>query len=101
MRMRMAASTAGEGASRGSLVRRRELRVLGQEAVARVDRVCARLAGGADVLARLEVAPDLDGLVGGAGMQRAAVVRSHDGDGRDPELPAGAEYAQRDLAAIR
>jgi hypothetical protein len=34
-------------------------------------------------------------------VQRAAVVGRDDGDGADPELAAGAENAQRDLAAVR
>jgi hypothetical protein len=34
-------------------------------------------------------------------MQRAAVVGRDDGDGADAELAAGAEDAQRDLAAVR
>jgi hypothetical protein len=53
------------------------------------------------VLLRVEVSRDLDRLVGRARVQRAAVVGRDDGDGADPELAAGAEDAQRDLAAIR
>src|SRR5205085_4158701 len=78
-----------------------EVRALGEEAVAGVDRVRLRLAGRPQVLRGLEVARDLDGLVGRSGVQRTEVVRRDDGDGRDPELPAGAEDAQRDLATVR
>src|SRR6266545_3618590 len=78
-----------------------EVRVLCEEAVARVKRVGARLLRGSDVLLREEVARDLDGLVGGARVQRALVVGSDDCDGCDPELVTGPEHAQRDLAAVR
>jgi hypothetical protein len=65
-----------------------------------MDRIRARLLRRADVLLREEVAPDLDGRVSGARVQRALIVGSDDGDGRDPELAAGAEDAQGDLAAV-
>ena len=79
----------------------REVGVLGQEAVTGVDRVCAGLLGGPDVLLGEEVALDLDGLVGDARMQRAEVVRCRDGHGRDACVATGAEDASRDLAAVR
>ena len=66
-----------------------------------MDRVGAGLLRGANVLLGMEVRADLDGLVGGAGVQRAAVVQRDHGDGRDPELTARAEDPQRDLAAVR
>ncbi len=78
-----------------------EVRVLGQEAVPRVDRVGAGLLGRADVLLGIEVAADLDGLVGRARVQRVLVVRGGDGDRGDPELAGRPEDTDRDLAAIR
>ena len=87
--------------SPAALDRLGEVGVLGEEAVAGMDRVGAGLLRRADVLLASEVARDLDRLVGGAGVQRAAVVRRGDRDGRDPELAAGAEDAHRDLAAVR
>jgi hypothetical protein len=85
----------------GGLDRLGEVGALGQEPVARVDRVGAGGERGADVLLGVEVARDLDHLVGGAGVQGAAVVGRDDGHGPDPEPAAGAEDADRDLAAIR
>ena len=84
-----------------SLDRLRELWALGQEAVAGMDCVGARLAGGPDVLLRVQVARDLHRLVGRARVQRAYVVGRGDRDGGDPELAARAEDAQRDLAPVR
>ncbi len=66
-----------------------------------MDGVCSGLARGPHVLVGVEVARDLDDLVGDAGMQRACVVGSGDRDGLDPELPAGAEDPDGDLAAVR
>ena len=79
----------------------REVRALGQEAVARMNRVRAYLLRGANVLLREQIAGDCHRLVGRARVQRALVVGSDHCDGCDPELAAGAEDAQRDLAAIR
>src|SRR5204862_4524010 len=81
--------------------RLREIGVLGEEAVAGMDRVGARLFGRADDLLRQEVAQDVDRLVRLTRVQRALVVPRHDGDGRDSERAARAEDAQRDLAAVR
>src|SRR5205823_14059873 len=53
-----------------------------------------------DVLLREEVAGDLHRLVGGAGVERAFVVRSDDRDGADSELAGRAEDPQGDLAAV-
>ena len=78
-----------------------EVGTLGEEAVAGMDRVGPCRAGGTHVLLRVEVARDLDGLVGGPRVERAAIVRRDDRDGADPELAAGAEDAKRDLAAVR
>ncbi len=79
----------------------REVRVLGEEPVPGVDRVRARLLRRAHVLLGVQVAPDLDGLVGLARVQRLAVVGRDDGDGRDLERAARAKDADRDLAAVR
>src|SRR6185437_15494014 len=77
-----------------------EVAVLGEEAVAWMDRVGARLLRGPDVLLRVEVARDLDGFAGLARVQRALVVGRDDGDGRDPLGVAGAEDPDGDLAAV-
>ena len=83
------------------LDRFREIGVLGEEPVARVDRVCSGRLRCADVLLGVEVRGDLDRLAGDARVQRSRVVRGGNRDGRDPELAAGAEDAHRDLAAVR
>ena len=83
------------------LHRFREVAVLGQEAVPRVDRVGAALLRRADVLLRLEVARDLDRGVGTARVQRPAVVGRNHGDGLDPEGTARAEDPHRDLSSVR
>ncbi len=83
------------------LDRLREVRVLREEPVPGVDRVRADRLRRADVLFGVEVARDLDRLVGGARVERARVVGRHDRDRRDPLLPARAKDAQRDLAAVR
>ena len=76
--------------------------VLGEEAVARVDRVGAGLERGAHVLrpgrdtSAISTRP-----VGRPGVERAAVVRRDDRDRLDPEPRAGAEDAERDLSAVR
>ena len=66
-----------------------------------MDRIGAGLPRGADVLVRLQVRGDLDGLVGGARMQRAAIIGRDDRHGLDPERAARPEDAQRDLSAVR
>ena len=99
--MRSASGRRADEDEAGRLDGLREVGVLGQEAVAGVDRVGADPLGGADVLLGEEVARDLDGLVGDARVQRAEVVRCGDGHGRDPGFAAGAEDASRDLAAVR
>ncbi len=65
-----------------------------------MDRVCADVLRRPNVLARGEIARDLDELVGRARVQRAAVVRGGDGDSRDPELAARSKDAKGDLAAV-
>ncbi len=84
-----------------------EVLVLGQEAVARVDRLAARHERRADDRRRREVGPprvrrsDADRLVGESDRQRVAVrlaVRDH---GLDPELTAGPQDPEGDLAPVR
>ena len=65
-----------------------------------MDRVGAALGGGAQVLGGVEVRRDLDRLVGGARVQRAAVVGCDDRDRREAERARGAKDAKRDLAAV-
>ena len=83
-----------------------EGRVLGEEAVARVDRVAAGdLGGGQDVrdvqvrVARRRRA-DADRLVGQVDGQRVGVGRRVDGHGRDAQLARCADDADGDLAAV-
>ena len=83
-----------------------ELRVLGEKAVAGMDGVGAGDLGGGDEARDLEVGvarrrgADADVVVGEADVQRLAVGLGVDGDRLDAELAAGANDAQRDLAAI-
>ncbi len=90
----------------GVLARRREAGVLGQEAVAGVDRLGARLFGGLDQGLHVQVAlarrrrADVDRLVGVADVEGLFVGVGVDGDGRDAELLAGADDAQRYLPAV-
>ena len=69
---------------------RRETGVLGQETVAGMDRVSARLPGGFDDGLHIQVAlagrwrPDVDGLVGVAHVERLLVRVGVDGDGGYP-----------------
>ena len=81
--------------------------VLGEKAVARVDRVGAGDLGGGDDRRDVEVAlrraarADAHRLVGEAHVERARVGLGVHGDGADAELAARADDAQRDLAAVR
>ena len=86
--------------------RLREVRVLGQEAVAGVDRVDACLAGDAqDVLdvevgrERLLALADEVALVGLEAVQREPVFLRIDRHGADVHLGRGAHDADRDLAS--
>jgi hypothetical protein len=85
---------------------RRIVSVLGQEAVARVDRVGLRDLRRADQRGHVEVAllgrrrPDADRLVGEEHVLEVAVGLRIDGHGLDAHLAARAQDAQRDLAAI-
>ena len=85
----------------------REGGVLGKEAVARVDRVRAGRSGGLDERRGVEVAlararrPDVHSLVGSAHVERRLVRVGIHGDGGEPELAAGADDANGDLAPVR
>ena len=85
----------------------RELGVLGEEPVARVDRVRAGLPGDADDLGHVEVGAhrmprlaDLVGLVRLQAMQRVAVLERVDRDGLRAELDGRAERPDGDLPAV-
>ena len=88
------------------LARGGELGVLGEEAPARVDGVAAGGRGRGDEGRDVEVAlrggrrADVHGLVGEPDVQRVAVGGRVDGDGLDPELVAGADDPDRDLAPV-
>jgi hypothetical protein len=85
----------------GRLDSLREVRVLGEKAVARVDRVCSSALRRANVLFGEEVARHLGGLVRVARVEGAEIVGRRDRDRPDSGLAAGAEDAGRDLAAVR
>ena len=78
-----------------------EVAVFGQKAVAGVDRVRPGLLRSAHDLLRVEVREHRHGLVRLPRMKGALVVRCVDGHRLDPQAPAGAEDARRDLAAVR
>jgi hypothetical protein len=86
--------------------RLRKVGVLGEESVARVDRVAPRAFRDFDDPRGIEVAltrrrwTDRIRGVGGADMQRVAVDIAEDGGRADAEVVAGADDAERDLAAI-
>src|SRR5690606_26104514 len=83
-----------------------EVGVLREEAVARVDGHGVGDLGRADDRGDVEVAlgggrgTDAHGLVGEQHVLLLAVLLGEDRDGADPELAAGAQDAQRDLAAV-
>ncbi len=83
-----------------------EARILGQEAVARVHGVGAGDLAGGEQRRNVEVAlargrlPDAHALVGEPHMHRVGVGGRVHRDGGDAELLAGAQDAQRDLAAV-
>src|SRR5206468_1352846 len=80
--------------------------VLGQEAVAGMDRVTAGHDRGADHRRRAQVAPpcvgrpDADRLVGQLDGQRLAIGLAVGDDGLDPERPARPQDSEGDLAAV-
>src|SRR4029079_15291227 len=86
--------------------REREGSVLGKEAPARMDGVALGRGRGSDEGRYAEVAvggerrPDVNRAVGEADVETFAVGRGVDGDGLDTELPAGADDADGDLAAV-
>ena len=99
----------GLGADEGDLARAAdlgEMLVLGQETVPRMDRVGVGDLGRGDDRGDVEVAlralrrPDADRLVGLPQVDRIGVGRRVHGHGLDAELPAGADHALRDLAAV-
>ncbi|OQC35440.1 MAG: hypothetical protein BWX64_02454 [Acidobacteria bacterium ADurb.Bin051] len=83
-----------------------ELRVLGEETVAGVDRVRAGDLRRRDQRRDVEVAlrrggrADADVLVGVGDVERVAVGGRVDRHGRNPQLAAGVDDPQRDLAAV-
>ena len=84
-----------------------ELGVLGEESVARVDRVCAALASDADDLGDVEVGrdrvpllADLVGLVGLQAMHRVAILVRENGHRLGAEFIGGPERSDRDFAAV-
>ena len=84
-----------------------ELGVFGEESVAGMDGVRARVPGrleqGGDAqiaLARVRW-PDADGLVGAADVERVLVGRGVDRDAGQAELAACADDAERDLPPVR
>ncbi len=85
----------------------RELGVLGEEAVARMNRVGRGDLGCADDRGDVQVAPvgrggaDAHRLIGEADVKRFGVGFGVDGDRGDAELAASAKNAKRDLAAVR
>ena len=100
LRRRADEDDAGLGAGAG------EVGVLGEEAVARVDRLGTRLLGVVDDLDDVQIAlgrhrrPDQEGLVGLAHVRRVAVDLRVDGDRADAHLLERAGDADRDLAAV-
>jgi hypothetical protein len=84
----------------------REGRVLGQEAVAGMDRLRACDQGGGEDRRHVEVGiarerrADAYALIGEADMHGVDIGGRVHGDGGDAELPAGALHAQRDFTAI-
>ena len=83
------------------LDRLREARVLREEAVTGMHGVGARRERGANVLLRVEVARDLDQLVGRARVQGAAIVGRGNGDRLDLERTTRTEDAHGDLSPVR
>ena len=90
----------------GLFERAREGGILGEKAVARMDRLGAGRLGGGDDLADIEIGlgglrrADRHGLVGHVDMQRVAVRLGIDGHGLDAEPARGPDDAAGDLAPI-
>ncbi len=89
-----------------SLAHLGEIRVLGKESVAWMDRVHVGDFGGADHLRDIQVAfagarrPDAHGFVGEAHVQRVAVRLRVNRDRGDAQLLARIDHAQGDFTAI-
>ena len=103
----IAAIESGSGptqTSPASLHRPRERGVLGEEAEAGVDEPRPGPLRGVDELLRDEVrlagrgGTDADGVVGEADVERGPVGVGEDGHGRDPEVAAGPDDPDGDLA---
>ena len=103
------ADVLGARADEGDVVRGEDLGeagVLGEEPVAGMDGVGAGDLAGGEELRNVEVGvarrrrADADALVGEADMHGVAVGGRVDRDGGDAEFLAGAEDAERDLAAV-
>ena len=103
------ADVLGRRADEGDLVLFQDLgeaRVLGQEAVARMDGVGAGDLAGGEQARDVQVAlgrgrrADADTLVGEPHVHGVGIGRRVHGDGGDAELLAGALDAQRDLAPV-
>ena len=81
-------------------------RLLGKEAVPRMDRLCARLYGTGEHSIVVEVAlgktraADAIRLVGKLHVQRVRIGRGIDGDGFDAHIAARANNTDRDFAAV-
>ncbi len=93
----------GGGADQGDagvLEGLREGAALGEEAVAGVHGLRAGGPGGGDHLVDVEVGADPHGLRGGADVRRGGVEVGVDRDRADAQPVAGADDAQRDLAAV-
>ena len=84
-----------------------ETRVLGQKAVSRVDRLHARLPGGSDQFASIQIAfgrpggPDRNGQISLQHVRRQTIRLRVDRHGFDAQLATGADHAHRDLAPVR
>ena len=84
-----------------------EVRVLGEEPVARVDRLRARDERCRDDRGDVQIGvarvrrTDADGLVGGVDREAVRVGLAVHDDALDPELAARADDAQRDLTPVR
>ena len=80
--------------------------VLGQKAVAGVDRVDARLLGDLENALAVEVGlggrgrPDAVGLVGQAHVREVGVDFGVDGDGADADVVSSPDHTDRDLSAV-
>ena len=84
-----------------------KIRILGKEAVARVDGIGAALLRDANDVVHVEISrerplafADLVGLACAETMQRQAILGRVDADGRNVQLARRAKHADRDLAAI-